>query len=170
MKATEIMLAGYYIKAGAPQREADLIASMFGGGYLELQTKHRMNGAGNKSKALAAAEICDFIAGGASLYGDFLVWDQYKTPLDLVRVIDLVGAANICRTAVYAYALDQDITGTVMDDANDFLDFAEEKARIGGVAFDRDKIYEVLLAQVKITFISAAAFGSRKGILTRILG
>lgn len=170
MNATEMMLAGYYVKAGAPHREAQLVASLFGSRYLELQSKRRIEGAGNKSKALAAADICDFVATGASLYHDFMIWDLYKSPLDLVRVVDIVGAANICRAAVYAYALDTDVTEAVMDDANQFLGIACARAENAGIPFDKPAVATALHEQIKHTVISSAALGSRKGIWSKIFG
>jgi hypothetical protein len=38
------MLPNFYIKAGAPERESELIGSLFGDQYFEYKKKHRIGG------------------------------------------------------------------------------------------------------------------------------
>ncbi|MEO1881548.1 MAG: hypothetical protein ABGX37_07545 [Methylococcales bacterium] len=169
MRKYVIMLSNFYIKAGAPERESELIGSLFGEQYFEYKKKHRIEGAGNKAKALAAAEICDYIATGAGLYSDFMIWDMYKDPKSFEKVVNIVGAANICRAAVYAYALDVDATETILADGREFLRIASGKANAANIPFDYTNRFDALKQQVQQTSISAAAMGSKWGIWSTIL-
>lgn len=170
MSMSAMMLAGYYLKAGAPKAASELIGAVCGDSYLQYQAVRRREGAGNKAKALAALDICNDIVILAARYEDNEIWGAYKDPATFSHVIDFYSAALICRRAVYAYALDDNSTEFDQEDLSKFLDIASSKAQKNNINFNRSDTFESIMSQVHDTAIRASALGSKKGLWSKVFG
>ena len=92
MSYETMALEGYYVKSGVPESEAHLIASQFGQFFVRLQAKKRQEGHGNKSKALAALEVADYIFFYASVREEHELWANIRSKKDIESLIKVVRA------------------------------------------------------------------------------
>ncbi|GAA0796213.1 hypothetical protein [Marinobacterium sediminicola] len=170
MSFENMALEGYYTKSGVPEQEAKVISSLFGGNFIHLQAEQRQQGGGKKSKALAAVHVSDGIFAGASLYGDFPLWDQADSLDEVERVVKIVRAAGVCSVCVYAYALDSDITEQSKESYRDFLRIAQSKASTFGGSLKTDEFLSEFSQTIDRLSIASAAHGERKGFFSKIFG
>ena len=170
MSFENMALEGYYTKSGVPEQEAKIISSLFGGDFIRQQAEQRQQGGGRKSKALAAVHVSDGVFTGASLYGDFPLWDQANSVEEVERVVNVVRAAGVCSACVYAYALESDITLQLKESFRDFLRIAQSKASSLGGNLNTEEYLSEFSKTVDRLSISSSAHGERKGFFSKIFG
>lgn len=170
MSFENMALEGYYTKSGVPEQEAKVISSLFGGNFIHLQAEQRQQGGGKRSKALAAVHVSDEIFAGASLYGDFPLWDQASSLDEIERVVKIVRAAGVCSVCVYAYALESNIAEQSKESYRDFLRIAQNKASSYGGTLNTEEYLSEFSQTVDRLSISSSAHGERKGFFSKIFG
>jgi hypothetical protein len=170
MSYETMALEGYYVKSGVPESEAHLIASQFGQFFVRLQAKKRQEGHGNKSKALAALEVADYIFFYASVREEHELWANIRSKKDIESLIKVVRASGVCSACVSAYALEKNVSAEILSTYKEFLELASKRMSL----LDDTLVIEMTLSDftkdIDFCIAQSLAFGKRKGLWTKFFG
>lgn len=162
-------LYGYYVKCGAPEYEAQVVASTFGDKYTELNNVYRSRGSGDKSKAFAALHLSEIpFLDALSLVCP--IWDNAKSHTDVLVIIDTEKSLGVCIVAVAAYALQENRSAYVTQKFSEFLRCAQTVSALYGKPIESQEHLAAIRDITMQTAARALALGQQKGFFSRIFG